>query len=333
MKHLFLFLLFSVFVTACVSRTPLPVATSLTEGIGETEPVDTVIGIGDIISVGFLSNSSRALDSPYLVAVGDILRVDVFEHPTLSRERVVVLPDGSISLPVVGRVEAAGETVEALGETLVQQYIAGNIINPQVVVSVEQSNDPLEPLLQLVFQGDQYEPLQFVIGHDTYLDLPFIEPVSVESTLTALQSEIKRQYSELFGSRLHVMVQLQKAQPPVVYVIGEVPRPGPVTYTEPYNPLMAVAAAGGLMPSAEGTDIRLFRRQFDNSFKNWSIDLASRLDHGISGGEQVNLIPNDVIYVPRNGIAEANRVVEQYIRNMLPFQVGVGTNYQINDLQ
>jgi len=317
-------------MSGCVSRTPLPQAPFISDQSANITDTRIQLGIGDLLFVSFLA-SPHLSELPYLIAVGDILRIDIVDHPELTRERIAVLPDGYISLPMVGRVEAADMAIDALAEILVDQYINGNIINPQVVVSVEETQDPLEPLLNLVNRGDQHEPLQFIIGLTSHLDLPFIDPVPVQSNLDELQSQIKARYLEMFGPRLHVMVQLQKATQPVVYVIGEVMRPGPVTYSTPNNPLMAIAAAGGFMPSAETEDIRLFRWREDNSFDSWSINLASRLNHGQPGGDQVQLVPLDVIYVPRSGIAEANRVVEQYIRNMLPIQLGVGGTYQVND--
>ncbi|WP_343859080.1 polysaccharide biosynthesis/export family protein [Aliiglaciecola litoralis] len=321
---------FLLVLTACSSRSPIPMASAEKVLAATPAPSEPILKNGDVIDVGFVG-SSDLIKTPYRIAAGDILRVDVMDHPSLSKERVVVLQDGYISVPLIGRIKAAQMGVDQLGEILRNAYKSEDIVKPKVVVSVEQSQDPITPLLQLVSRNGQYVPLRFIIGHSDTIDLPFIEPVNVQTTLSDLRRSIKQKYHEQYGERLYVMVRLLERAPPVVYVIGEVTRPGPVPYTMPYSPLMAVASAGGLIPTAESSDVRLFRRQADNTYLNWSIDLAARLDKGESASDQFELLPSDIIYVPKTGIAEANQFVEQYIRKMIPLQFGVGFSYSIND--
>ncbi|WJG09745.1 polysaccharide biosynthesis/export family protein [Aliiglaciecola sp. LCG003] len=328
MRLSFTWLFILMVLSGCTNRVPLPVANSaVLQNVTRVEPL---VALGDVVAVGFFS-ANYITDTPYVISPGDVIKVDVLEHPLLSKDISTVLPDGHVSLPLIGRVKVAGQGVEALGQRLTSLYVENNIAAPKVVVSIEQSRDPLTPLLRLVNSQGQYEPLQVIIGHSPFIDLPFIGSVSINSTLSDLRSEIKAKYQKLFGDRLYVMVQLQKSTAPVIYVIGEVTRPGPVPFSRPTSPLMAVAAAGGLMPTAEAEDVRLFRRKDDNTYENWSIDIAGRLDKGSSSSDQFELLPSDVLYVPKSGIAEANQVVEQYIRNMLPVQLGFGLSYQLNE--
>lgn len=324
---LLVFLATLLLLPGCSNRVALPQASAdkLLNSAQNTEPT---LSYGDVISVGFVGDTGL-VDSPYLIAAGDLLRIDVMEHPSLSKERVMVLQDGFISVPLIGRIKAAEIGVEKLSGIISSAFKAKDIVKPRVIVSVEQSQDPLTPLLQLVNRNGQYEPLRYIIGHANTIDLPFIDQVSVNMPLSQLRQLIKQKYKAQFGSRLYVMVRLLETTPSVVYVIGEVTSPGPVPFSAPYSPLMAVASAGGLMPTAESTDIRLFRRQDDNSYQNWSIDLAARLDKGESASDQFNLLPSDIIYVPRTGIAEANLVIEQYIRKMIPLQFGIGLSYPL----
>ena len=72
----------------------------------------------------------------YKIGAGDMLEISVWKDPALSRQ-VVVLPDGSISFPLIGRLSASGKTVEQLkaeiGEKLVR-YIP----EPELSVIVQQ---------------------------------------------------------------------------------------------------------------------------------------------------------------------------------------------------
>ena len=70
----------------------------------------------------------------YQVGVGDSLSINVWRNPDLSVQ-VVVLPDGNISVPLVGDVRAAGSTTEALGDTI-SNALNDFIREPEVSVSV-----------------------------------------------------------------------------------------------------------------------------------------------------------------------------------------------------
>lgn len=57
----------------------------------------------------------------YVIEPGDELDVRFFYNPELNEE-VMVRPDGGISLPLVGQVQAAGRTVTDLESSLKQEY-------------------------------------------------------------------------------------------------------------------------------------------------------------------------------------------------------------------
>lgn len=71
----------------------------------------------------------------YLVKPGDTLDITVLEDPTLNRQ-ALVLPDGRISLPMAGTVQAAGRTVEQI-QGAITDGIAGNFAaRPNVFVGL-----------------------------------------------------------------------------------------------------------------------------------------------------------------------------------------------------
>ena len=49
---------------------------------------------------------------------------------------------------------------------------------------------------------------------------------------------------------------------------------------------------------------------------------------GAEGAQDITLQPYDVVVVPRSGIANLNLWVDQYIRRLIPF--GLGISYTIN---
>jgi len=77
----------------------------------------------------------------YLVKPGDTLDITVLEDPSLNRQ-ALVLPDGRISLPMAGTVQAAGRTVEQI-QGAITSGIAGNFAaQPNVFVGLTSLAEP-----------------------------------------------------------------------------------------------------------------------------------------------------------------------------------------------
>ncbi len=80
--------------------------------------------------------TSPALTADYTIGTEDLLSINVWKEPEVSRI-VPVRPDGKISLPLVGDMDAVGLTPKQLQANLtraLQSYIA----NPEVTVIVQE---------------------------------------------------------------------------------------------------------------------------------------------------------------------------------------------------
>lgn len=77
---------------------------------------------------------SDYLIDEYLLGVGDLLKINVWRNEDLSVD-ITILPDGNVSLPLVGQVKAAGETTESLGAFL-KEKLEKYLKQPEVTVSV-----------------------------------------------------------------------------------------------------------------------------------------------------------------------------------------------------
>src|SRR5574338_1410933 len=93
------------------TRTPAPVGTSGTPNA----PTTTVA-------------------NDYRLSIGDKLRIEVYKDPQLSQS-VQVRPDGKITLPLVGDVEATGKTPLELRDSLAKS-LKEFMNNPTVTVIV-----------------------------------------------------------------------------------------------------------------------------------------------------------------------------------------------------
>jgi polysaccharide export outer membrane protein len=81
---------------------------------------------------------SPAQDAEYKIGAQDVLRIDVWKEPEISRT-APVRPDGRISLPLINDVQAAGLTAAQLA-AVIADGLRKYITNPQVTVGVTEIN-------------------------------------------------------------------------------------------------------------------------------------------------------------------------------------------------
>jgi polysaccharide biosynthesis/export protein len=106
-------------------------------------------------------HAQPAAVSTYRMNAGDVLEVFVWGEERLQRE-VRVLPDGTISFPLVGTVRAEGRTAEEVGAEIrtrvAPQFRAGP---PEVTVSVKDT-----PGMRFYVIGKVRAPGSFTIGQN-----------------------------------------------------------------------------------------------------------------------------------------------------------------------
>jgi polysaccharide biosynthesis/export protein len=85
-----------------------------------------------------LSANSVATDPDYKIGPQDMLRIDVWKEPDISRV-VPVRPDGKITLPLVNDVQASGLTTTQLAAKIAEG-LKKFITSPQVTVGVTEIN-------------------------------------------------------------------------------------------------------------------------------------------------------------------------------------------------
>ena len=81
--------------------------------------------------------ASRAADADYVIGKQDVIAINVWEQPALSKNYIVDL-DGTFTFPMIGRVSAAGMSPQQLEAELRRRLDGRFLKNPQITVSVEQ---------------------------------------------------------------------------------------------------------------------------------------------------------------------------------------------------
>jgi len=89
-----------------------------------------------VLAMVFMGTCLRAeaASEGYVIGAGDVLIISHWKDEALTRE-VVVLPDGTISFPLVGEINAAGKTVSSLKqeiETRIKKYVPDPVLTVMV---------------------------------------------------------------------------------------------------------------------------------------------------------------------------------------------------------
>ena len=87
------------------------------------------------ITLALFWSTVALAQSGYQIRAGDRLAIEVLEDPALNRT-LLVLPDGSVSFPLVGSIGAAGRSVDSFQSDLAQALSPNFARTPTVFVTV-----------------------------------------------------------------------------------------------------------------------------------------------------------------------------------------------------
>ena len=96
-------------------------------------------------------------NKPYVLGCGDTLKVTVWRQEEASAD-AVILPNGKISLPLVGELAAAGLTVDELKDELNRKY-SEYITEPHVIITVMEFNS-----LKIYVLGEVTNPGEYKLN-------------------------------------------------------------------------------------------------------------------------------------------------------------------------
>ncbi|MEL7045727.1 MAG: polysaccharide biosynthesis/export family protein, partial [Pseudomonadota bacterium] len=90
------------------------------------------------LALGLSGSVAGAQTAAYRVNPGDSLKIDVWNEESLSR-RVLVRPDGIISLPMAGEIDTSGQTPAAVADRVAEALSEFMKDRPRVVVSLAEA--------------------------------------------------------------------------------------------------------------------------------------------------------------------------------------------------
>jgi len=247
--------------------------------------------------------TATAVGPDYRIGTDDVLAISVWDQKDLDQV-VSVRPDGKISLPLVGEMEAGGSTVADLAARLTTQY-SKTVRGAQVTVSVREIRSRTVFFLggvvrpgpmQLTQELTVLQALSSVGGPIPSADLEsaFVLRGQKRIPVNLLMILQKGDMSQNVNLQPGDTVVVPNADS--VYVLGEVKTPGQVKYTKGLTVMTAIAGAGGFTPFASARRVTVVRG--DGAKREV---LRVNVNDIMSDPEyrDVPLKPNDVITVPQ----------------------------------
>jgi polysaccharide export outer membrane protein len=296
--------------------------------IPEGEPLpdmpDGDSGASSRAGPGQVRAGTTGAPADYVIGPEDVLQIDVFNVPELKRT-VRVSNDGMVGLTLIGRVRAAGLTVDQLREQLEAQYGESYLQDPQIQVFVAEYRAQSVSVIGAVERPGMYqltaprtliEILSMAGGlakrtsasagrtlvvtrKGGFGDLPMVEGMRLLSD-DRLEIEIRPLlYSQESGLNIDVKPfdTISVARADLVYVVGDVKKPTGILMEDQddLTVLQAIAVAEGLNRTASRKKARILRRNEDGSKTEIPVNLSDILS---GKAPDLTLAANDVLFVP-----------------------------------
>lgn len=249
--------------------------------------------------------------TPYRLNVGDEIQVESFTDPDINRS-LLIQPDGTITLRLLGQIHATGRTVTQLRDVLDELYKKYYKI-PAITVTPLKVNTKLYDLRAVVDRragiGGQS---QFVrVTPEGTISLPAIGTVPAQGlSLPELQTELNQRYREVVEG-IQVIPILADRAPRYVFVVGEVNKPGRFELTGPTTAIQAISMAGSWRVGANLRQIVVFRRGDDWRLLATMIDLqAALLGNQPCPPGEIWIDDSDIIIVPKSKILIADDFID-----------------------
>jgi polysaccharide export outer membrane protein len=258
------------------------------------------------------AQKSTDKDYSYAIGPGDLLAISVFEVPELNIT-VRVSEDGTITLPLLGKIEVEGLTRFDLERKLAGLLEKNYLKNAQVTIFIKEYQSKKVSIIGAVKNPGNYE----LIGKQTLLQV-----LSLAGGLTEEASDriiVIRQYPEATSKSLTIDLEelMLKGNPklnipinsgdiinvPVerfidIYVFGQVNKPGNIKMKKSaqLTLLRAIAQAGGFTDRARKSGV-IIKRTINGREKKIKVNTKK-----ILSGKKPDIIlePNDVVFVPES---------------------------------
>jgi len=271
---------------------------------------------------------NAAAPSGYVLGPDDQIAIRAFDGFDIGDKPVLIGTNGNITLPLIGRVKAAGLTVEQL-ETELASRLKAYVQEPQISVTVtEFRSQPVSVfgavatpgVVQLRGHKTLYEVLSMAGGPRetagaTVSIIRLLEngPIPLPTAgpdPTGRYSSAELDIQEILDGKHpaanieikpHDVISVSQGNARMVYVVGDVQRAGAFNLgsQQTISVLSALSLAGGFGRTAKPEKARIFRPAPDRQKHE---EIAVDIKQILAGkAEDIGLRPEDVLVVPTSG--------------------------------
>ncbi|MBI3350322.1 MAG: polysaccharide export protein EpsE [Burkholderiales bacterium] len=248
-----------------------------------------------------VSAAAAAASPEYRLGSGDVIRIVVYQNPDLTLE-TRVSESGVVSYPLLGNVRIGGLGVSAAEKLIADGLKSGNFVkSPQVTLVLLQVKGNQASVLGQVNRPGRY-PIETADMRMTDLLANAGGVAGTGGDLLVLSGtrggkpfRLEIDLPTVFGSSADqgrvndVLIQngdvLWVDRAPLVYIYGEVQRPGPMRLERGMTLMQVLAAGGGLNQRGTERGIRVHRKGADGKVQV----MQAAMDDGVKDG--------DVVYV------------------------------------
>ena len=282
----------------------------------------------------------------YVLGANDQILVRAPDAEEINEKPFRIDADGNVNMPLVGRVHAAGMTLQDLEADLVKR-LREYIREPQVIVTVVQFRS--EPVFFFgAFKSPGIYPLQGrrtllemlaavgglqpnaarhikVTRHAEYGPIPLPnaidDPEKKISTVEISMGSLSQNLNPAEDILLQPYDQITAERAEMIYVNGEVGRVGSFELGErdSISLLQVLTMAGGFTRDAKRNKVRILRPIL-NTNRRAEIEVdVTRLFEGKD--LDVPLLPNDILYVPRSYTRLMWQTAGQIVLPIIPYLI------------
>jgi len=266
----------------------------------------TAFGLATLLALGLTAPamaqtaaaSSGSAVNEYRLGSGDVVRIGVFQNPDLTLETRVT-EAGVISFPLLGNVRIGGQTVTAAERLLAEGLRNGGFVrNPQVTMVVLQVRGNQASVLGQVNRPGRF-PLEVADMRltDLLAMAGGVSPNGAERVIVTgtrngqpLRQEVDLPLLFSAGGAANDMIIVNGDtvwvdRQPLIYIYGEVQRPGPLRLERDMTLMQVLATGGGLTQRGTERGIRIHRKGADGKVEVVQPVMDDRIREG------------DVVYV------------------------------------
>ncbi len=282
------------------------------------------------------AQAPTARDERYRIGFQDVLDVQVFRHPELN-VKVPVNPDGRIYLYRLDKpVVAVCKTERELADDIMAAYKVSYLRDPQVTVTVAEQRSQSMAVIGAVekpgsfYISRQLNLLQLIamaggpskdagtrvlvvrVGSNT--DCKTDDDSQEQPSLMTFKIRDLQEGKQNLEMRPGDVVSVLKSD--IIYVYGNVKKPGPVEVREPITLTQAIASAEGYTNATDKDSVRILRQKPDSLEREEIVVNLAAIES--QKAKDPYLQPNDIVAVSKDKAKAILSGIGEGIKNGIP---------------